>query len=107
MRETVRWPMAFHEAGHIVAAWRRGLKVHSATIVPSADFLGNIQHANPLRGIHLDWDGSARARRRAEAAIVVASHGLGRFQRRPLCHPNGPKEPLGSLRTAIWGQQGS
>jgi hypothetical protein len=68
-------PTAFHEAGHAVAAWRRGLKIHSVTIVPTPEFRGHIQHANPLQGIHLDYDGSPRARLRAEAAIVVCLAG--------------------------------
>jgi hypothetical protein len=40
---------AFHEAGHVAAAWSRGLKVHSATIVPTPGFRGHTLHANPLR----------------------------------------------------------
>jgi hypothetical protein len=71
MREAVRWSVAFHEAGYAVVAWRRGFKVHGATIVPSLDFLVSVQHANPLRGIHLEWAGSGRARLRVEAEIVV------------------------------------
>jgi hypothetical protein len=71
VRETVRWSVPFHEAGHAVVAWRRGLKAHGATIVPSLDFLGSVQHANPLRGIHLEWDGSGRARLGVETGIVV------------------------------------
>jgi hypothetical protein len=66
---------AFHEAGHVVAAWSRGLKTHSATIVPTPEFRGHTLHANPLRGIRLDYDGSARARLRAELAIVVCLAG--------------------------------
>ena len=62
---------AFHEAGHVVAAWSRRIKIHNATIVPTHEFQGLVQHANPLRGIRLEWDASARARRRAESAIIV------------------------------------
>jgi hypothetical protein len=62
---------AFHEAGHAVAAWSRGIKVTSATVVPAGRFLGQVTHVNPLRGVRLDCDGSDRARRRAEADIVV------------------------------------
>ena len=40
---------AFHEAGHVAAAWSRGLKIHSATIDPTPEFRGHTLHANPLR----------------------------------------------------------
>ena len=40
MRATALWAIAFHEAGHAVVAWSRGIKVKSATIVPARDFLG-------------------------------------------------------------------
>ncbi len=61
MRKSVRWSTAFHEAGHAVASWRHGLKVHSATIVPTAEFQGLVVHDNPLHGLRLKWDDSARA----------------------------------------------
>ena len=64
-------PTAFHEAGHVVAAWSRGLEIHGATIVPGPEFqlLGPL--ADPLRGIRFDGDTSARAREQAESAIIV------------------------------------
>src|SRR5580704_17797201 len=61
---------AFHEAGHVAAAWSRGLKIHSATIDPTPGFRGHTLHANPLRGIRLNLS-LAGIRYRAEAAIVV------------------------------------
>ncbi len=67
MRESIRWSTAFHEAGHAVAEWRRGLNVQSATIVAPGIF-GTVEGSDPLHGIRLEWDGSARARRRAESA---------------------------------------
>ena len=66
---------AFHEAGHAVAAWHAGLKIHRATIVPTPGKHGSVKHVSPLRGIHLDYDGSDRARLRAEADIVVCLAG--------------------------------
>ena len=71
---------AFHEAGHIAAAWSRGLKLHSATIVPTPGFRGHTLHANPLRGIRLNLS-LARVRDRAESAIVVYLAGPGAQQR--------------------------
>ena len=56
---------AFHEAGHVAAAWSRGLKIHSATIDPTPEFRGHILHANPLRGIRPNLS-LARVRDRAE-----------------------------------------
>jgi hypothetical protein len=38
-------------------------------------FRGRIWHANPLRGIRLDYGGSDRARLRAEAGIIVCLAG--------------------------------
>ena len=64
---------AFHEAGHAVVAWRRGLKVHSATIVPTKDYSGMVRRGS--LGVRLDIDGSNRARLRAESAIVVCLAG--------------------------------
>ena len=61
---------AFHEAGHVAAAWSRGLKIHSATIDPTPGFRGHTLHANPWRGIRLNLS-LARVRDRAESAIVV------------------------------------
>jgi hypothetical protein len=75
MRQSAKLSTAFHEAGHAVIAWSLGLKVHSATIVPAPGIHGGVEHANPLRGIHLDYDGSDRARRRAEIAIIVCLAG--------------------------------
>jgi hypothetical protein len=63
---------AFHEAGPVVAAWSQGLKIRGVTIVPSQGTLGQTTHARkPLNGIKIEYDNSARARARAEDAIVV------------------------------------
>jgi hypothetical protein len=76
-RTTMRnqWPIAFHEAGHAVVSWNRGIKIHRATIIPSPEFRGRVEHSNPLRAVRLDWDRSDRARRRAESMIVVCLAG--------------------------------
>jgi hypothetical protein len=60
---------AFHEAGH-VAAWSRGLKTHSATIIPTLEFRGHTLHANPWHGIRRNST-LAGIRYRAESAIIV------------------------------------
>jgi hypothetical protein len=63
-------PTAFHEAGHVVAAWSRGLKPHSATIDPTPEFRGHALYANPWRGIRRNST-LADIRYRAESAIIV------------------------------------
>ena len=67
----VLWSYAYHEAGHAVMVRYEGFSLRSATVIPAADYAGRVTHQNPLRGIHLDSDGSDRARLRAERAIRI------------------------------------
>jgi hypothetical protein len=62
---------AYHEAGHVVAAWHFGLSIYCATIIPKGDMAGSMEHGSPLRGIRLDIDRSDRARVRAEKNVIV------------------------------------
>jgi hypothetical protein len=64
-------PMAFHKAGHVVAAWSRGLDIPGAMIVPTPEFHGLEPLADPLPGIRFDGGAAARAREQAESAIIV------------------------------------
>jgi cell division protease FtsH len=41
----VRGQVAFHEAGHVVPARRRGRRVKSATILPQGDIWGNVVYS--------------------------------------------------------------
>ena len=41
--------IAFHEAGHAVAAWHRGPKIHRATTIPTPGPLGHVKEACPQR----------------------------------------------------------
>jgi ATP-dependent Zn protease len=66
---------AYHEAGHMVAAWRQHLKIRRATIIPAEDYTGRVEHESPLRGIRLDIDGSDRAALKAEKAILICLAG--------------------------------
>lgn len=50
--------VAFHEAGHAVIAWREEVKIKKVSIIPDTTRAGFVTYANPLRGIHLDIDGS-------------------------------------------------
>ncbi len=72
---TARTATAYHEAGHLVVAWRLGLPVHRASIIRDAHAHGFVQHKNPLFGIRLEMDGTDRARLRAEKAIMVSLAG--------------------------------
>jgi ATP-dependent Zn protease len=63
--------VAFHEAGHVVAARIRGMPIHKATIIPECDTIGHVEYANPLRGVKLDCDDSDQARLCAEHAIII------------------------------------
>jgi hypothetical protein len=71
MKESARRATAFHEAGHAVAAWKLRIRLHGATIVPTLDATGQVEHANPLRGINLELDNSNRARLRSELLMMV------------------------------------
>ena len=71
MKKGARWATAFHEAGHAVAAWRLRIRLHGATIVPTIDASGQVEYANPLRGINLELDNSNRARLRSELLMMV------------------------------------
>jgi hypothetical protein len=42
------WATAFHEAGHAAAAWRLGIKVKCASIVPTEEILGYVEYAQRM-----------------------------------------------------------
>lgn len=75
LTRSARLATAYHEAGHAVIAWKRGLKVKSATIVPGDGFDGRVRHSSALGRINIEFDGSDRARIRVETAIVVSLAG--------------------------------
>jgi ATP-dependent Zn protease len=63
--------IAFHEAGHVIAARVLGMPINKATIIPEHDTIGHVKYANPLRDVKLDCDSSDEARRRAERTIII------------------------------------
>ena len=76
-RELDEATVAYHEAGHAIAAWRLSGRQHlyRVTIVPDADSLGSTYH-DPFHGIRLDdGDDSPRVQRRAENAMLIALAG--------------------------------
>jgi ATP-dependent Zn protease len=47
---------AFHEAGHAFMAWRQGVPVYKATIIPGDDTLGHVRHGKSfLRAMGKTW----------------------------------------------------
>ena len=69
--------IAYHEAGHVVVGWHLGVRMRHATILPTLDADGHVvQENDPLRGIQLDFDGSDRARIKAEKLVqmLLAGH---------------------------------
>jgi ATP-dependent Zn protease len=55
MNARQRKQLAIHEAGHVVVAWRLGLKLHRATIVAKRDYLGQVRHAPTMNS--RQWEG--------------------------------------------------
>ncbi len=69
------WSTAYHEAGHAVMVRYEGFSLRRVTIIPAAEYAGRVKLQNPLRGIHLNYDGSDRARLKAERAIRICLAG--------------------------------
>ena len=72
---------AYHEAGHAVAAWQKGSRVRSVTIVPSSGAHGTTLHQNPLWRSKIAFDKSDRMRLRCEKAIIIALAGAAAQKR--------------------------
>ena len=51
------------------------MKIQRVSIIPEGDAHGRMDHVHPLRGIRLDYDGSDRARLRAERAVIICLAG--------------------------------
>ena len=62
--------MAYHEAGHVVAAYLHRLPIRYAAIVPSKTALGHVLHQKLSHEIDLAIDVSDRARLRAERKLL-------------------------------------
>ena len=71
--------VAYHEAGHCVAAYRLRIPFsgrNAVTIVPSEDYCGLFVHKNILRGTNLEWDNSDRSRLKMERIVQVCLGGI-------------------------------
>jgi hypothetical protein len=67
---------AYHEAGHAVFAWYKGIKIKRVTIIPDADSAGHVHHAKVIKGRSPELDNSARNRVRMENQIMISLAGL-------------------------------
>jgi hypothetical protein len=79
---------AYHEAGHAVAAFERGVPVHHASIIPTEGTKGHIRHATTFRRSESpEWDTSPRNRIKAERAVIIAfAGGIAQRHRFPRSH---------------------
>ena len=64
--------LAYHVAGHAVAAYILRQRFSKVSIVDDADNLGHLAHGGPhSKGFHPEWDDSPRTRTQAEKEIMV------------------------------------
>ncbi len=68
--------VAYHEAGHAIAALEHGIRIRRTSIVSADGYSGILQHENPLRGVNLDCDQTDRGIRKVEKLIVLCLTGL-------------------------------
>jgi hypothetical protein len=66
---------AYHEAGHAVIRYLLAFEPKSVTISTTSNAQRPAKHGDPLHGIKLVSDGSARARLRLEKAIRISYAG--------------------------------
>ena len=66
---------AYHEAGHGVVAWLKGVRTRKLSIIPDEGSFGRHIHHPYFSGINLDFDESPRAQRRAENMVLVLCAG--------------------------------
>ena len=67
--------VAYHEAGHAVAAWEVSLPIKTLSIVPEADTAGRLVHPPYFKGVHPDADTSPCVQRRIENMVFVCYAG--------------------------------
>lgn len=71
--------VAYHEAGHCVAAFRLRIPFNgrkALTILPTDEFNGLFVHKNILRGLDLEWDSSDRSRLKMEKVVQACLAGI-------------------------------
>jgi hypothetical protein len=67
--------IAYHEAGHAVAAIHHQVRITKATIKGTVDLKGYVDHHNPLHGAHPDAETPRRTRSRIENLVAVCYAG--------------------------------
>ena len=67
--------IAYHEAGHAIAARRVGCGIKKVSIVPDEESEGRVTHRPYFTGIQPDWDESPRVQRRLENMALVCFAG--------------------------------
>ncbi len=73
--------IAYHEAGHAIAAWNVGMEPRVITIIPDDTSDGRYLHHPYLTDVHPDWDNSPEVQRLLENRALVSLAG-GAAQRR-------------------------
>ncbi len=67
--------IAYHEAGHAVAAHAHQVRIKALTIVPADGTLGRLESQPYFKGINIDYDSSPRAQQRVENMVIVCLAG--------------------------------
>lgn len=67
--------IAYHEAGHAVAAHAHKVRTKAVTIVPADGSLGRLENQPYFKDINIEYDNSPRARRRVENMVIVCLAG--------------------------------
>ncbi|MDV2496601.1 MAG: hypothetical protein RX316_10410 [bacterium] len=70
-RSTALQATAYHEAGHLLVAWRENITVHSVSIIdnPKIGSAGRVYLRNPLDGARRSKAVTKRSRRRLEGLV--------------------------------------
>jgi hypothetical protein len=77
MKRTAKWDevVAYHEAGHLVAARDQGVTIHRVSIEPAEDSAGRVHHAPIMGRFNLEDDVSPQVRIRGERLIRICLAG--------------------------------
>ncbi len=67
--------IAYHEAGHAVAAWYVRVRSISLSIMPDSQSLGRLTHHSYFAGVNPEFDDSPRCQRRLENMALVCLAG--------------------------------
>jgi hypothetical protein len=74
-RGVLYYPPAFHEAGHVVAAYFLGVRLKKVSLVHNKDYVGKVIHEKVVRGLAPEIDMSLRNFSRMENLARIALAG--------------------------------